>query len=120
MRRRVVAGVLAILLTCGVMLPENVVYAAENTEVTVEDDSETNAAETTEKESTEEKAETVTEQTESSEAISETERIEETEDAAGITADAKNAVDETVSVDKLEEIEVTNKMKYATSGKCGE
>ena len=120
MRRRVVAGFLAILLTCGVMLPENVVYAAENTEVTVEDDSETNAAETTEKESTEEKAETVTEQTESSEAISETERIEETEDDAGITADAKSAVDETVSVDKLEEIEVTNKMKYATSGKCGD
>ena len=86
MRRRVVAGFLAILLTCGVMLPENVVYAAENTEVTVEDDSETNAAETTEKESTEEKAETVTEQTESSEAISETERIEETEDEIRIGA----------------------------------
>lgn len=122
MKRRVLAAFLAMMLTCGVAFPGNAVYAAEVTETTAESDAavEETAAQTTDAEA-EAKPEGSTEQPETTEAaeaaVTEATETEETE--ATEAAESK-PVTEMSAAEDVAAVKVTENMKYAASGKCGD
>ena len=122
MKRRVLAAFLAMILTCGVAFPGNAVYAAEVTETTVESDAavEETAVQTTDAEA-EAKPEGSTEQPETTEAaeaaVTEATETEETE--ATEAAESK-PVTEMSAAEDVAAVKVTENMKYAASGKCGD
>ena len=122
MKRRVLAAFLAMMLTCGVAFPGNTVYAAEVTETTAESDAavEETAVQTTDAEA-EAKPEGSTEQPETTEAaeaaVTEATETEETE--ATEAAESK-PVTEMSAAEDVAAVKVTENMKYAASGKCGD
>lgn len=122
MKRRVLAAFLAMMLTCGVAFSGNAVYAAEVTETTAESDAavEETAAQTTDAEA-EAKPEGSTEQPETTEAaeaaVTEATETEETE--ATEAAESK-PVTEMSAAEDVAAVKVTENMKYAASGKCGD
>ena len=122
MKRRVLAAFLAMMLTCGVAFPGNAVYAAEVTETTVESAA---AAEETAEQTTDAAVETTPEEsteqpetTETAEAAV-TEATEAEEPEATEAAESKPAAEMSAAED-VAAVKVTENMKYAASGKCGD